>query len=193
MGRVKREKILLIEELNKRLLNEQTDNITCTDSSCKGTYKGSEFNDQGDIAHQFSNKMSSAVGDKLKELYNKKIYSMVDLDMIKMTTLGMGTGNVVYTLDVPFIKVDQPCEAYTSFDHVGGWGHSPELNKRLTELKSLLLNNDKFNVSKLLRTPEGLQEYWIQWRNKKIQYNCLGSDADSNKPAVKKLLQPLTK
>lgn len=185
MGRIERKKLLLIEELNKRLLNEQSDSIICTDSSCQGTYKGPEFNNQGDIAHQFSNKMASEVGNKLKELYDKKMYSMVDLDMIKMTTLGMGTGNVVYTLEIPFIKVDQPCLAYTSFDHSGGWNHEPELERRKSELKSVLISGDSLNISKLLTTPEGLQEYWIQWRNNKIQSNCSGNDVESNKPTSK--------
>lgn len=175
MGRLRKIKTLLIEDANRRLLSEQQDNISCTETGCKGVYKGPEFNNSGDIAHQFSNKMSNEVGNKLKELYSNQTYVVVDVDNIKMTTLGMGTGNVVYTLDIPFIKVQEPCQAYTSFDHVGGWGHTPELNKRLGELNSSLINGDSFNVSKLLKTPEGLQEYWIQWRNNKVQSSCGGT------------------
>lgn len=177
-------KFLITEEEKKRILGlyqiikEDSSNlpgdIVCDDNGCKGTYKGPEFNSLGDIAHQFSNKMSDYVGKKLKELYNNNVYSKVDLNNIEMSTPGMGTGNVVYSLVIPFIKVQEPCQAYTSFDHVGGWGHSPDLNKRKQELASALLLGDELNISNLLQTKEGLQEYWIQWRNKTYQSSCQG-------------------
>jgi len=175
VGRLRKIKSLIVEEANRRLLNEQQDNISCSEAGCKGIYKGPEFNSSGDIAHQFSNKMSYEVGNKLKELYSNQTYVVVDMDNIKMTTLGMGTGNVVYTLDIPFIRVQEPCQGYTSFDHVGGWGHTPALDRRKQELSSALLPGDEFNISKLLKTREGLQEYWIQWRNNKIQATCGGT------------------
>ncbi|MBA6316347.1 hypothetical protein [Cellulophaga baltica] len=46
--------------------------VECTDNDCSGTYAGPEFIDQQDIAHQFSNAMSAAVGDQLKKFYSKK-------------------------------------------------------------------------------------------------------------------------
>lgn len=186
MGRIEKEKILLIEELNKKLLNEQntnTDNIVCTDSYCKGTYNGPEEGpNKEDLGHKFSNRMSDAVGDHLKKLYNARNYSKVDMDNISMTTKGMGSGKNFVTVEItiPFVKVNNPCDAYTSFDHVGGWGHDPQLGERKNELKSGLLPGDNLNISPLKRTKEGLQEYWIQWRNKSLQANCEGVAIGSN-------------
>lgn len=151
---------------------QEKNGIACSEKGCSGTYTGSEFVNGKDIAHQFSNKMSSAVGDKLKELYYEKNYQKVDFSSIKMTTQGMGSGNVIYKLSIPFIPVNSKCEAYTSFDHVGGWNHKPALSKRKNELRKLTLNGHVLDISELKKTPEGLQEYWIQWKNKKIQSDC---------------------
>ncbi|MDC1162087.1 hypothetical protein OAT18_01460 [Tenacibaculum sp.] len=104
--------------------------IVCSDKKCYGEYTGAEFVNGSDIAHQFSNKMSSRVGKKLKELFKKGMYSKVNFDDIIMTTEGMGSGNVTYYLQIPFKRVNTKCEAYTSFDHVGGWNHIPALKAR---------------------------------------------------------------
>ena len=156
------------------LISEQTSNISCTENGCNGTYIGPEFNEMGDIAHKFSNTMSGKVGDKLKELYRQGKYKKVDLNNIRMSTDGMGSGNVTYKLFIPFIDVQNNCDAYTSFEHVGGWNHTPELNRRISELSGVLLPGDEFDISNLKRTKEGLQEYWIQWRNKQVQADCAG-------------------
>jgi hypothetical protein len=152
--------------------NNNKSEIICTDSSCVGTYIGSEFYLGDDIAHQFSNIICKSVGDKLKELYRKGNYSKVDFSKILISTEGMGTGNVIYKITIPFSKVKEKCEAYTSFDHVGGWNHAPALSGRKTQLKSILLKGETLNISNLIRTNEGLQEYWIQWKNKEIQSDC---------------------
>ncbi len=146
--------------------------IECTEKGCAGTYSGAEFINGEDIAHQFSNEMSNLVGLKLKKLYQEKKYKKVDLNSIQMTTKGMGSGKVVYTLFIPFITVDSKCEAYTSFDHVGGWNHAPALNRRKKELENVTMKGHNLDISKLKKTPEGLQEYWIQWKNKNIQSDC---------------------
>lgn len=146
--------------------------IECTDSSCIGTYEGPEFIDGADIAHQFSNTMSARVGDKLKALYANGRYSKVDFSKISMTTKGMGTGNVQYYLSIPFSRVAQKCAAYTSFDHVGGWGHPPALSSRKKQLAKALLPGEELDISALKTTPDGLQEYWIQWKNKRVQAEC---------------------
>ncbi len=151
---------------------ENKHEINCTDNACEGFYKGAEFINGSDIAHQFSNKMSSAVGDKLKELYKKGQYSKVDFSNIKMSTSGMGSGNVIYKLSIPLISVDKKCEAYTSFDHVGGWNHKPALSRRKKELQKVLMQGHFLDISDLKTTPEGLQEYWIQWKNKIVQSDC---------------------
>lgn len=151
---------------------QEQDGIKCTENGCGGTYSGAEFINSKDIAHQFSNKMSDAVGKKLKEFYHKKKYKKVAFSSIKMSTKGMGSGKVTYTLFIPFTAVKTKCEAYTSFDHVGGWNHTPALNRRKKELKGVTMKNHTLSISKLKKTPEGLQEYWIQWKNKKTQSDC---------------------
>jgi len=152
--------------------NSPKSKIACTDNSCHGVYFGPEFIDGADIAHQFSNKMAAKVGDKLKELYDKDEFSSVDFFNISMSTDGMGSGTVVYELKIPFIRVNQKCDAYTSFDHVGGWNHTPDLAKRKEELKDVLLAGEVLAISSLKTTPEGLQEFWIQWKNKTKQAGC---------------------
>lgn len=150
----------------------ESNSIECTDNNCFGTYIGREFIEGADIAHQFSNKMSYVVGNKLKEFYRNSDYKKVDFSGISMSTKGMGTGYVAYKLSVPFVKVSLKCDAYTSFDHVGGWNHKPNLSRRRKELKGVLFTGHKLNISELKRTAEGLQEYWIQWKNKETQSDC---------------------
>lgn len=149
------------------------DDIECTDQECFGTYLGPEFIDGSDVAHQFSNTMSHVVGDKLKQLYTDKKYSKVDFSKIAMSTEGMGSGVVTYTLVIPFMEVQTKCEAFTSFDHVGGWNHKPNLSKRIIELSDAILPNETLDISTLKTTEEGLQEYWIQWKNKNTQADCI--------------------
>jgi hypothetical protein len=154
---------------NKKAYKE---NVYCNDDSCYGTYSGPEFISGSDVAHQFSNIMSLKVGDKLKQLYKKGLYSKVDFSKIVMSTKGMGSGIVNYKLTIPFVKVKENCQAFTSFDHVGGWNHLPELENRKKSLKGALMKGDSLDISQLLSTKEGLKEYWIQWKNKEIQYKC---------------------
>ncbi len=159
---------------NKKLAKNITTNngIECTESKCYGIYIGPEFINGDDIAHQFSNKMSGIVGNKLKEFYRNGKFKKVDFSNVFMSTTGMGTGIVEYELSIPFISVKQKCEAFTSFDHVGGWNHKPNLSKRKRELQEVLMKGQKLNISSLKSTSEGLQEYWIQWKNKKTQAEC---------------------
>lgn len=157
----------------KTALTKKNHEITCTDIMCQGMYTGPEFINASDVAHQFSNTMSNAVGIKLKELYDKGLYSKVDFTQIVMNTEGMGSGQVNYTLKIPFIKVSSKCEARTSFDHVGGWRHTPALAQRKNQLQKALLPGDQLDVSELKKTKEGLEEHWIQWRNKKKQAECV--------------------
>lgn len=146
--------------------------IQCSDKGCHGQYQGPEFINGSDVAHQFSNKMSAAVGDKLKQLFKADRYSRVDFDRTIMTTKGMGSGTVTYYLYIPFRRVFDQCDAYTSFDHVGGWNHSPALEARNEQLKNALMPYHTLNISELKTTPQGLQEYWIQWKNKAVQSMC---------------------
>ena len=164
------------------LLSEQTSNPIITDNGFEGTYVGPEFNSQGDIAHQFSNTASNLIGKKLKELYNSGKYSKVDFDNIEMTTKGMGGGNVEYFLKIPFVRVNDKCEAYTSFDHRGGWGHGEGTKKQdaIRELGSLPVKGTDLDISDVKKTPEGLVEYWVQWKNINYQSECGSSDNVKN-------------
>ena len=153
-------------------LTNSNNTIECSDNECYGQYEGPEFINGSDIAHQFSNKISARVGDKLKELFKIGKYSKVDFDNIIMTTKGMGSGNVIYYLKIPFKRVNTKCEAYTSFDHVGGWNHAPALKARKDQLKEALMDNQQLEVSVLKKTAEGLREHWIQWKNKFTQSMC---------------------
>lgn len=162
-------------ERKKIAILQKNNDIICTDNSCHGTYSGPEFTNGSDVAHQFSNRMSAEVGDKLKQLYKEEKYSKVDFQNIQMATKGMGSGMVEYSLSIPFKTVEKPCQAYTSFDHVGGWNHTPAIVSRKNQLAKVLLEGENLDISELKITPEGLQEYWIQWKNKEIQSDCLSS------------------
>ena len=152
--------------------SKESDIITTSDTGCYGTYRGAEFINGSDVAHQFSNKMCSVVGDHLKKLYNEGKYSKVDFLQIEMTTKGMGSGTVAYYLHIPFVRVKAKCDAYTSFDHVGGWNHTPALATRKRQLSAALMKGEKLDISPLIITKEGLQEYWFQWKNKVTQASC---------------------
>ena len=164
------------------LLTEQAETPVCDENGCIGKYVGSEFDTNGDIAHKYSNTITKYVSDKLKELYKSGIYVKVDFGGIKIKTKGMGSGSVVYTVNIPFIGVSNKCEATTGFAHVGGWGHTPELNSRKSEILNYIpqgktdnvVFDNKLYVSQLTKTPEGLEEYWIQWKHKDYQSECGG-------------------
>ncbi|WP_179005907.1 hypothetical protein [Winogradskyella forsetii] len=153
-------------------LTTTNNQISCTNKACQGTYRGAEFTNGDDIAHQFSNKMAAAVGDQLKTLYKSGAYSKVDFSNLKMSTEGMGSGEVTYTLYIPFITVNQKCKAFTSFDHVGGWNHAPALSQRKAQLKDVVVQGHQLDISDLKTTKEGLQEYWIQWKHQVVQAEC---------------------
>ncbi|SFT39346.1 hypothetical protein SAMN05216474_0307 [Lishizhenia tianjinensis] len=157
---------------SQREHGEFTEHVDCNQDSCYGYYQGPEFIKGDDIAHQFSNTMSAKVGDQLKKLYKEKNYVKVDFNSLKMSTVGMGSGKVTYKLTIPFIKVSDSCAARTSFDHSGGWNHAPALSARKKQLQKALLPGENLDISPLTKTPEGLQEYWIQWRNKTTQAAC---------------------
>jgi hypothetical protein len=155
------------------------DTPVCTDSACSGMYRGVEFVSERyiqrlklngtDVAHQYSNKMCEYVGNKLKQLYRDSLYSKVDFSRIKLSTEGMnGDSNYVeYKIYIPFKRVPKH-QAMTAFDHSGGWGHKPEIKKRRSDLLSSpnkIVKYRKLWISRLFRTKEGLQEYWIQWQH----------------------------
>jgi hypothetical protein len=110
----------------------------------------------------------------------------VDFAKIKLTTAGMGSGNVVYTADIPFIGVTDKCDAMTGFAHVGGWGHSPALSNRKSEIlnykpngKDNVVVDNKLYISNLKTTIEGLEEYFIQWKHRDYQSDCSGASVNN--------------
>lgn len=153
--------ILSLISLNVQGQADPISQFKCTDNGCSGSYTGPEFIDGSDVAHQFYNTISAAVGDKLKELFDNKLYSQVDLTNISMTTEGMGTGSVVFKLNMPFVHVKDRCDAFTSFDHCGGWNQTPALASRKRQRSSALLIGEELDISELKQTDEGLQKYWI--------------------------------
>ena len=165
--------ILSLSADERAEVNQEPDGIMCDTEGCFGQYEGPEFIQGSDVAHQFSNTMSAAVGDQLKLLYASKQYVRVDFDKIVMSTKGMGSGQVVYYLKIPFESVANACDAYTAFDHVGGWNHKPALAARKRQLSKALMAGDSLAISALKRSPEGLQEHWIQWRHKRVQAACV--------------------
>jgi len=157
------------------------DTPVCTDEGVSGVYKGVEFVDWEyanklhltgtDIAHNYSNFMCKYVGDHLKAMYRNGTYAKVDLKHIRMTTLGMGDGDryVEYRVFIPLIRVSKR-KAMTGFDHSGGWGHTPDLKQRKKDLlKGTIVKRKKLYISPLYKTPEGLEEYWIQWQHTELQ------------------------
>ena len=150
--------------------------LFCNDSFCSVNYSGPEFTiHKGEIidtAHRMSNLISSEVGKKLKSLYNKKKYTKVDLEKIRMTSIDMDNlGSVKLEIFIPFKRVKNPCEARTGFDHSGGWDHDPAIEKRKKQLSGIALC-EELEISPLIKTPENFQEYWIQWKYKEFQANC---------------------
>jgi hypothetical protein len=167
------------------LINEQnSEPPICSNTGCKGTYTGPEFETGNDIAHDYSNVITKAVASKLKELYKSGDYVKVNFDGIKLSTKKMGTGNVVYEVEIPFESVNNKCDARTGFAHVGGWGHpGAGVNKRKEEIfndttKDSVRTNpvvgtiNDMEFSKKTSTPEGLVEYWIQWKHSSLQSDC---------------------
>ncbi|MFK8044380.1 MAG: hypothetical protein AB8B72_02715 [Crocinitomicaceae bacterium] len=155
-------------DMGSILNNDSSTSINCSNEACTGNYYGREFIGKSDVAHQFSNHMAKAVGDHLKKLYKIGSYSKVDLKNIVMITDGMNNRDSVhYQLYIPFIAVSDSCEAATAFDHRGGWGHEIAESAAIDKFK----NKRKFKYIEL-KTPEGLQEFWLQWQHNSWQIGC---------------------
>ena len=102
----------MFSNMRNKVVVQNDNQIEYSENWCEGTYDGPEFINGSDVAHQFSNKMTERVEDKLRELYNKG------------------------------------------------------------ELSKVLMDGQALDISELKTTPEGLQEYWIQWKNKIKQSSC---------------------
>jgi hypothetical protein len=151
------------------------DSIALSDQGFKGYYQGPEFNEQGDIAHQFSNKAAKQIGDYLKVAYGKKTYLKIDFKRIKIVTRGLDQeDSVYYLIEIPFQSAGQ-CTAHTGIEHCGSWNYQPKLflNQRLKKQKQSLT---KISVGKMdchfFTSSEGFQEYWIAFHHKDYQNGC---------------------
>ncbi len=153
------------------------DSICISDKGMTGYFKGPEYNEEGDIAHQFSNTVANRVGEYLKDRYSKKCYLKVDLEGINIITKGLNqVDSVYYAIEMPFKRVAK-CEAFTGIEHCGSWNYQPGilLNKRFKELREGLVKNWSVGNSayQFYKTEEGFQEYWIQFKHKDYQAACV--------------------
>jgi len=153
------------------------DSICISDKGLTGHFKGPEYNEEGDIAHQFSNTVANRVGEYLKDRYSKKCYLKVDLEGINIITKGLNqVDSVYYAIEMPFKRVAK-CDAFTGIEHCGSWNYQPGflLNKRFKELKEGL--SERCSVGKpaykFYKNAEGFQEYWIQFKHKDYQSDCI--------------------
>jgi len=165
-----------METEKEKIPKPKYDSIRISDAGLVGYFKGPEFNEDGDVGHQFSNTVARTVGQYLKEAYTHQRYLKVDFNKIKITTKGLDQkDNVHYTMNMPFVKVSK-CQAFTGIEHCGSWNDQPMviLNRRMTELTEKL--KSKYSIGKMeqkfIRTPEGLVEYWIQFKHKDYQQAC---------------------
>jgi len=151
------------------------DSIVLNDQGFKGYYQGPEFNEQGDIAHQFSNKAAKQIGNYLKEAYQKKTYLKIDFKHTKVITKGLDQeDSVYYLLEIPFQPAG-PCSAHTGIEHCGSWNYQPKLflNQRLKKQKQSLTNMSVGKMEcRFFTSNEGFQEYWIAFHHKDYQNGC---------------------
>ena len=161
----------------KYLSNNETINTTSISSKgFYGKYMGVEFNQNGDVAHQFSNKVTKIIGKYLKESYSRGEYLKIDLKNTKIKTTDLDLkGNVKFIIYMPFIKVNK-CDAFTGLIHCGTWVNQKSvildnrIETQLRKLKSISIGKPDQGYFK---TPEGYKEYWVQFKHKKYQTNCL--------------------
>jgi hypothetical protein len=151
------------------------DSIVLNNQGFLGYYQGPEFNEQGDIAHQFSNKAANEIGNYLKEAYRKNTYLKIDFKRTKIMTRGLDQeDSVYYLIEIPFQSSDK-CSAHTGIEHCGSWNYQPKLllNQRLKKQKQSLT---KISVGKMdthfFTSGEGFQEYWIAFHHKDYQNEC---------------------
>lgn len=166
---------------NKKIASTQItpcdhkDSLNISLSGIKGYYKGVEFNEEGDIAHQFSNKVAKQAGIFLKEQYQKGNYLKIDFSRTKITTKGLDLIDTVhYTIEMPFIKTTK-CQGFTGIEHCGTWDNQNGqlLKERLNDLKKSL---ETIKIGKsdqhYFRTEENFKEYWVQFKHKDYQKEC---------------------
>jgi hypothetical protein len=137
------------------------------------SYRGADFVNGDDIAHQLSNFVADTLGKHLKSEYKKKKYKKIDFKNTKIETLKYHPDSVYYTVKMPLLKVSA-CDAFTCVDHRGSW--VALVDKTDSDLKEFIekikVNPNHKEEIKLFVTDFGLYEYWVQFRHPVIQENC---------------------
>lgn len=137
------------------------------------SYRGADFVNGDDIAHQLSNFVADTLGKHLKSEYNKKQYKKIDFKNTVIETLKYHPDSVYYTIKMPLLNVSV-CEAYTCIDHRGSW--ISLVKKTDSDLKEFIekisVNANHKEEIKLFITEFGLYEYWVQFRHPILQENC---------------------
>jgi hypothetical protein len=166
------DKVSLIETYT---VKDNINTTTISDKGFSGKYVGLEFDKNGDIAHQFSNKVTKIIGKYLKDSYSRGVYLKVDFKNTKIITTGLNLkGYVEFVIDMPFIKVKKR-DAFTGLVHCGTWVNQKSsildvrVKTQLRNLKTICVGNTDQGYFK---TSEGYKEYWIQFKHKKYQKNC---------------------
>ncbi len=149
------------------------DSIRITKDTFFANYEGAEFNQDGDIAHQLSNRVADTLGKYLKAAFTKGDYLALDFDHTKITTEGLDLkGSVKYCIQFPFLHTNKR-DAFTGIEHCGSWDNESNysLNKKLQER---LINLQKMSIgsikTKQFTTAEKFKEYWIQFKHKEYQH-----------------------
>ena len=149
------------------------DSIRITKDFFFANYEGAEFNQDGDIAHQLSNRVADTLGKYLKAAFTKGDYLALDFDHTKITTEGLDLkGSVNYCIQFPFLHTNKR-DAFTGIEHCGSWDNESNysLNKKLQER---LINLQKMSIgsikTKQFTTAEKFKEYWIQFKHKEYQH-----------------------
>jgi hypothetical protein len=137
------------------------------------SYKGADFVDGDDIAHQLSNFVADSLGKHLKSEFKKGKYKKVDFKNTIIETYKYHPDSVYYTVKMPLLSVDA-CEAFTCIDHRGSWislikKTDADLNEFIAKIS---VNPNHKEEVKLFTTEFGLYEYWVQFRHPILQENC---------------------
>ena len=66
-----KDKVNLIESYT---VKDNINTTTISDKGFSGKYVGLEFDKNGDVAHQFSNKVTKIIGKYLKESYSRGVF-----------------------------------------------------------------------------------------------------------------------
>ena len=149
------------------------DSIRITKDTFFANYEGAEFNQDGDIAHQLSNRVADTLGKYLKAAFTKGDYLALDFDHTKITTEGLDLkGSVNYCIQFPFLHTNKR-DAFTGIEHCGSWDNESnyslykKLQERLVNLQKMSIGSIK---TKQFTTPEKFKEYWIQFKHKEYQH-----------------------